>query len=160
MAALFLLAMALTMFVGLSGLTFNLWRTGNLKWNRAISRDAKAIAGNGMLLAIAGSFFLFGADMVLSIWPYWTAAAAVVWLGYKGLDWLFIGAADEQPRVIQHANGRRAIVDPNRYRPLPPPPPGVGGGASDSATWNRQSRLPAQPVERSRSDSAAWDRRP
>jgi len=146
MAGLFLLMMAMFMFFGLARVTLDMYIHGNLKWDRAISREAKTIAGNGMLLAIAGSFFAFGLDMVMSIWPYWAAAAIVVWLGFRGLDWLFIHREDG-PRVIQHANGRRAIVDQNRYRPLPPPSPrsrnagsGVGGGASDNAAWQRQSQ--------------------
>lgn len=122
MTEFFLLAMALIMFVGMSGLTFNLWRGGNLKWNRAVSREAKTIASRGMVLGVMGSFVLFGADMVLSVWPYWTAAGVLIWLSYKGLDWLFV-RDDDAPRVIQHANGRRAVVDRETYRRVVDDPP-------------------------------------
>ena len=118
MTALFLLAMALIMLAGVSGLTFQLWRTGSMKWNRQISATAKQIANRGMVLGLALSVFLMGFEVVLSIAPVYAGAWLFVLGSYKILDWLFI--RDDGARAIQHADGRRAVVDRDHYRPMPP----------------------------------------
>ena len=96
--------------------------TGRLRWDAEVSRRVKTTINTGLTAAL-----LVAAPLALvTLGPLaMLATGAIVGallVGYNLLAWahdrLFI--RDDAPRVIQHANGRRAVVDRERYKPLPP----------------------------------------
>ena len=122
MTALFLLAMAIIMLAGVGALAGWQAATGRLRWDAEVSRRTKATINTGLtavlLVAAPMALVTFGpAGMLAS-----GAIVGALLVGYNLLAWahdrLFI--RDDAPRVIQHANGRRAVVDRERYKPLPP----------------------------------------
>jgi len=96
--------------------------TGGLRWDVEVSRRVKATINTGLtaalLVAAPTALVTLGPAGMLAT----GAIVGALLLGYNALAWahdrLFIRA--DEPRVIQHASGRRAVVDRERYRPLPP----------------------------------------
>ena len=119
-----MLVLLLACALGPAVLALAAWQavTGRLRWDAEVSRRVKATINGGLTAAL-----LVAAPIALvTLGPAGMLAAGAIvgalLVGYNALAWahdrLFIRA--DAPRVIQHASGRRAVVDRERYRPLPP----------------------------------------
>lgn len=91
------------------------------RWDAYVSRRVKRTINGGLIAAL-----VVAAPVALMTFGVYGALVAVGSLGvllagYNLLavvmDAMFIRPVEA--RHIQHANGRRAVVDPQRYRPLP-----------------------------------------
>jgi hypothetical protein len=125
MAGLLIVLFIAVVFVGCAAETALLVATGNWRWDDYISRTSKQLWSGGYLLALVLAIVFFGPAAVLSAWPLWLALPAGTFAVFGGLDLAF-GVRRPQPRVIQHADGRQAIVDAatgKGYQRLPEPSP-------------------------------------
>ena len=93
----------------LGAITLGLAVTGNWRWDAQVRRDALRIHNGGTALA----WLLLGAHAVLAAWPV-LAVWLAMWLGGTALMDTLHGTRSRVPRVIEHADGRRAVVDARR----------------------------------------------
>lgn len=103
--------------------TLILVATGNWRWDDYVSRTSKLLwlGGFGVALVLAAIFI---GPAALSAWPVWIALPVGTFAVFKGLDlWHGVGRP-RVPRVIEHADGRRAVVDGRvvGYQALPAAP--------------------------------------
>lgn len=111
-------------FVGCAAETALLVATGNWRWDDYVSRTSKQLWSGGYILALVMAVIFFGPAVALSAWPVWVALPAGTFAVFGGLDLAF-GVRRPQPRVIEHRDGGRALVDAATgagYQRLPEPP--------------------------------------
>ena len=123
-------------FIGCAAETALLVATGNWRWDDYVSRTSKQLWGGGYLLALVLAVILFGPAAALSAWPVWVVLPAGTFAVFGGLDLAF--GVRRQPRVIEHRDGRRAIVDAatgKGYQPLPEPHSALSTQHSALARW-------------------------
>lgn len=111
-------------FIGCAAETALLVATGNWHWDEYVSRTSKQLWSGGYLLALVMAVVFFGPAVVLAAWPFWLAVPAGTFAVFGGLDLAF-GVHRPRPRLIEHADGRRALVDGQGkgYQRLPEPSP-------------------------------------
>ena len=105
---LFLFIAILTAALG--AITLGLAVTGNWRWDAQVRRDALRIHTGGTALGTALAWLLLGAHAVLAAWPV-LAVWLAVRLGGTALMDVLHGTRSRVPRVIEHRDGRRALVD-------------------------------------------------
>lgn len=81
-------------------------RGHGLAWDPWVRDKAAEMHARGTLLAVLISYALLGVSAALSAWPVFIGA----WLSRK-LAHLGMDALHPTPRVIEHADGRQALVD-------------------------------------------------
>ena len=99
--------------VTLGAITLGLAVTGNWRWDAQVRRDALRIHSGGTALGTALAWLLLGAHATLAAWPVLVGFLAVRLGGTALLD-LLHGTRPRVPRVIEHRDGRRALVDARR----------------------------------------------
>lgn len=112
MVLLILLFIAVLTVV-LSVVTGWLVLTGNSRWDERVRRDALRMHSGGMLFGVLLTAALMGVQTVLSAWPV-LAGFLAVRLGATGLLDALHGVGyfrPRAPRIIEHRDGARALVD-------------------------------------------------
>ena len=113
-------------------------------WDAWVKRTAARMHTTGLTLAALIAAGLWGLSAVTAAWPVFVGAWLSRKLSEMGLDALArFGLLPASPmtrpaRVIQHANGHRALVDAatgKGYQPLPEPHSALSTQHSALARW-------------------------